>query len=63
MNFGAMETKLNQNIKTAKMKERMRAKLEKEKPKEKLKNLFIPVTVVIIKWKKVVLILFRKMLL
>ena len=31
MNFGAMETKLNQNMKTAKMKERMRAKLDKRR--------------------------------
>ena len=38
MNFGAMETKLNQNIKTAKMKERMRAKLEKRKAERQAKK-------------------------
>jgi len=38
MNFGAMENKLNTNIRNAKTKERMRAKLEKRKAEKEAKK-------------------------
>ena len=38
MNFGAMSNKLNHNMKNAKMRERMRAKLEKKKAEREAKK-------------------------